>query len=212
MPCFKRQFASVLLRRTTFFPVSVICGTHSSTGTSFSPNISILPCQYHVTSASYLWFSPFHRACCHIHFIKNQLMHLFQKTLFYIQIKNTKNLLKCFVKGVFIKPYMFRSLFHDHPQGSSFVLIAPTTYQPPASSFVFFGFVAVCLLFYVCPVHLSVCCLVVNCPSYSCSFVSVFRRTGGETWKPQKEAKLFRIFGNLGQKCTFRFLVMVSSD
>jgi hypothetical protein len=29
-----------------------------------------------------------------IHFIKNQLMHLFQKTLFYIHIKNTKNLLK----------------------------------------------------------------------------------------------------------------------
>jgi hypothetical protein len=26
-----------------------------------------------------------------IHFIKNQLMHLLQKTLFYIHIKNTKN-------------------------------------------------------------------------------------------------------------------------
>jgi hypothetical protein len=26
--------------------------------------------------------------------IKNQLMHLLQKTLFYIHIKNTKNLLK----------------------------------------------------------------------------------------------------------------------
>jgi amino acid transporter len=42
---------------------------------------------------------------------------------------------------------MFRSLLHDHPQGSSFVLNAPTTYQPPASSFVFFGFVAVCPIF-----------------------------------------------------------------
>jgi hypothetical protein len=39
-------------------------------------------------------FSPFHLARCHIRFIKNQLMHLFQKTLFYIHIKNTKNLLK----------------------------------------------------------------------------------------------------------------------
>jgi hypothetical protein len=81
------------------------------------------------------------------HFIKNQLMHLLKKTLSYIHIKNTKNLLKkCSVKGA-IKPYMFRSLFHDHPQGSSFVLSAPTTYQPPALSFVFFRFVAICPLF-----------------------------------------------------------------
>jgi hypothetical protein len=121
----------------------------------------------------FYFFFLFHRACCHIQFIKNQLMNLLQKTLFYIHIKYTKNLLKCSVKGVIIKPYMFRSLFHNHPQRSSFVLSAPTTYQPPASSFVFFGFVAVCPLFvcvrctcalylYVCPVYLSVCCLVVN--------------------------------------------------
>jgi hypothetical protein len=62
-----------------------------------------------------------------------------------------------FFKGVIIKPYMFRSLFHDHPQGSSFVLSAPTTYQPPAS-FVFFGFVAVCPLF-VCVFGVPVCVL-----------------------------------------------------
>jgi hypothetical protein len=53
---------------------------------------------------------------------------------------------------------MFRSLFHDHPQGSSSVLSASTTYQPPASSFVFFGFVAVCPLF-VCVSGLPVCVL-----------------------------------------------------
>jgi hypothetical protein len=53
---------------------------------------------------------------------------------------------------------MFRSLFHDHPQGSSFVLSAPTTYQPLASSFVFFGFVAVCPLF-VCVSGVAVCVL-----------------------------------------------------
>jgi hypothetical protein len=42
---------------------------------------------------------------------------------------------------------MFRSLFHDHLQGSSFVLSVFTTFQLPASSFVFFGFVAICPLF-----------------------------------------------------------------
>jgi hypothetical protein len=53
---------------------------------------------------------------------------------------------------------MFRSLFHDHPQGSSFVLSAFTTFQLPASSFVFFGFVAVCHLF-VCVSGVAVCVL-----------------------------------------------------
>jgi hypothetical protein len=51
---------------------------------------------------------------------------------------------------------MFRSLFHDHLQGSSFVLSAFTTFQLPASSFVFFGYVAVCHLF-VCVSGLAVC-------------------------------------------------------
>jgi hypothetical protein len=53
---------------------------------------------------------------------------------------------------------MFRSLFHDQPQGSSFVLSAPTNYQPPVSSFVFFGFVAVYPLF-VCVSSVPVCVL-----------------------------------------------------
>ena len=56
------------------------------------------------------------------------------------------------------KPYMFRSLFHDHLQGSSFVLSAFTTFQLPASSFVFFGYVAVCHLF-VCVSGVTVCVL-----------------------------------------------------
>jgi hypothetical protein len=42
---------------------------------------------------------------------------------------------------------MFRSLFRDHLQGSSSVLSALITFQLPASSFVVFGYVAVCHLF-----------------------------------------------------------------
>jgi hypothetical protein len=61
---------------------------------------------------------------------------------------------KCHYK----KPYMFRSIFHDHLQGSSFVLSASTTFQLPASSFVFFGYVAVCHLF-VCVSGVAVCVL-----------------------------------------------------
>jgi hypothetical protein len=57
---------------------------------------------------------------------------------------------------------MFRSLFHDHLQGSSFVLSAFTTYQLRASSFVFWGLWPYALYLCVCPVDLSVCCLVVN--------------------------------------------------
>jgi hypothetical protein len=53
---------------------------------------------------------------------------------------------------------MFRSLFHDHLQGSSFFLSASTNLQLPASSFVFFGCVAVCHLF-VCVSGVAVCVL-----------------------------------------------------
>jgi hypothetical protein len=53
---------------------------------------------------------------------------------------------------------MFRSLFHDHLQGSCFVLSAFTAFQVPASSFVFFEFVAVCHLF-VCVSGVAVCVL-----------------------------------------------------
>jgi hypothetical protein len=37
-----------------------------------------------------------------------------------------------FVKVSLKKPYMFRSLFYDHLQGSSFVLSAFTTFRLPA--------------------------------------------------------------------------------
>jgi hypothetical protein len=53
---------------------------------------------------------------------------------------------------------MFRSPFHDHLQGSSLFLSASTTFQLPASSFVSFGFVAVCPLF-ICVPAVPVCVL-----------------------------------------------------
>jgi hypothetical protein len=53
---------------------------------------------------------------------------------------------------------MFQSLIHDHLQGSSFVLSAFTTFQLPASSFVFFGYAAVCHLF-VCVSGVALCVL-----------------------------------------------------
>jgi hypothetical protein len=51
---------------------------------------------------------------------------------------------------------MFRSPYHDHLQGSSFVLSAFTTFRLPALSFVFFGYVAICHLF-VCVSGVAVC-------------------------------------------------------
>jgi hypothetical protein len=63
---------------------------------------------------------------------------------------------------------MFRSLFHDHLQGPFSVLSAFTTFQLPASSFVSLGLWPYALYLYVCPVYLSVCCLVVNCMPSIC--------------------------------------------
>jgi hypothetical protein len=54
---------------------------------------------------------------------------------------------------------MFRSLFQDHLQGSSFALSAPTTLQLHASSFVCIGMWSYALYLYVYPVYLPVCCL-----------------------------------------------------
>jgi hypothetical protein len=51
---------------------------------------------------------------------------------------------------------MFRSLFHDHLQGSSFILSAFTTFQLPASSFIFFGYVAYAIYLYVSGVPVCV--------------------------------------------------------
>jgi hypothetical protein len=56
---------------------------------------------------------------------------------------------------------MFRSLFQDHLQGSSFALTAPTTLQLHALSFVCIGMWSYVLYLYVYPVYLPVCRLVV---------------------------------------------------
>jgi hypothetical protein len=53
---------------------------------------------------------------------------------------------------------MFRSLFQDHLQGSSFALNAPTTLQLHASSFVCIWYVVVCPLF-VCVSSVPACVL-----------------------------------------------------
>jgi hypothetical protein len=58
---------------------------------------------------------------------------------------------------------MFRSLFQDHLQGSSFALSAPTTLQLHALLFVCIGMLSYALCLYVYPVYLPVCCLVVLC-------------------------------------------------
>jgi hypothetical protein len=59
---------------------------------------------------------------------------------------------------------MFRSLFQDHLQGSSFALSAPTMLQLHASSFVCIGMWSYALYLYVYPVYLPVCCLVISQP------------------------------------------------
>jgi hypothetical protein len=60
---------------------------------------------------------------------------------------------------------MFRSLFQDHLQGSSFALSAPTTLQLQASSYVCIGMWSDALCLYLYPVYLlPVCCLVVSRP------------------------------------------------
>jgi hypothetical protein len=56
---------------------------------------------------------------------------------------------------------MFRSLFYDHLQGSSFVLSASTTLRLPAVIYLF-GMWPYTVYFYVCPVYLSVGCLFVH--------------------------------------------------
>jgi hypothetical protein len=44
-----------------------------------------------------------------------------------------------FCKNIIKKPYMFRSLLYDHPQGSPSVLRAFATFPLLASSFVFWA-------------------------------------------------------------------------
>jgi hypothetical protein len=63
---------------------------------------------------------------------------------------------------------MFRSLFQDHLQGSSFALSAPTSLQLHGSSFVCIGMWSYALYLYVYPVYLPVCCLHVLPTLYLC--------------------------------------------
>jgi hypothetical protein len=56
------------------------------------------------------------------------LKHTFKSTF----IKTLK-LVKMFCKSIIKKPYMFWSLFYDHPQGLSLVLSAFTTFPLQAA-------------------------------------------------------------------------------
>jgi hypothetical protein len=68
---------------------------------------------------------------------------------------------------------MFRSLFEDHLQGSSFALSAPTMLQLHASSFVCIGMWSYALYLYVYLVYLlPVCCLVVQSTGLSVLWVA----------------------------------------
>jgi hypothetical protein len=131
--------------------------------------ISVKPTLYFFASICFgLYLVIFRKTCLNFHLftvhvvtftlLKINSCTYFKKHSFTFTLKTPKLVKKCSVKGVIIKPYMFRSLFHDHPRGSSFVLSASTTFQLPASSFVFFGFVAVCPLF-VCVSGVPVCVL-----------------------------------------------------
>jgi hypothetical protein len=62
---------------------------------------------------------------------------LISKHTFTFSFIETLKLVKMFCKSIIKKIYMFRSLFCDHLQGSSFVLSAFTTFRLPASSSVF---------------------------------------------------------------------------
>jgi hypothetical protein len=58
-----------------------------------------------------------------VYFIKKPTHALLLNTLSHPHFKTPKLFKKSFVKTS-LKPYMFRSLLYDHPQGSSFVLSA----------------------------------------------------------------------------------------
>jgi hypothetical protein len=84
---------------------------------------------------------------------------------------------------------MFRSLFQDHLQGSSFALSAPTTLHLHASSFVCIGMWSYALYLYVYSVYLSVCCLVVLCTTrqHTDSYTGPTYKESAYGHKPEKD-------------------------
>jgi hypothetical protein len=74
-----------------------------------------------------------------LHLLYSKPTHaLLLNTLSHPHVKTLKLLKKRFVKTS-LKPYMFRSLLYDHPQGSSFVLSALPLFRLFASSSCLFG-------------------------------------------------------------------------
>jgi hypothetical protein len=57
---------------------------------------------------------------------------------------------------------MFRSLFHDHLQGCPSFLVHLLPFSCLLHHLSFLGMWPYAIYLYVCPVYLSVCCLVVN--------------------------------------------------
>jgi hypothetical protein len=98
---------------------------------------------------------PLHRACCYIHFISNQLMHLFQNTFTFTFIKTLKLVKNVLYKRHLKNPTCFgpysMSIFSG--RSSYLVHLPPFGCLPRHLSF---RYVAVCRL---CPVYLFVGCL-----------------------------------------------------
>jgi hypothetical protein len=136
-------------------------------------------------------FSPFHRACCHIHSIKKPTYALTSKTLFYIKtLKLVKNVRK---RRHYKKPYMFRShsmtIFRGRP--SSLAHLPP--FSCPLRHLSFFGFVAVCPLF-VCVPGVPVCVLSVfwsKCISWFFNRVKDYCLLGYDTMLPGANLHMF---------------------
>jgi hypothetical protein len=85
-----------------------------------------------------------------VHLLYSKPSHaLLLNTLSHPHFKTLKLLKKCFVKTP-LKPYMFRSLLYDHPQGPSFVLSALPLLRLFASSSCLFGMWLYVVYVYVC--------------------------------------------------------------
>jgi hypothetical protein len=97
-----------------------------------------------------------------LHLLYSKPTHaLLLNTLLHPHFKTLKLKKIHFVKTS-LKPYMFRSLLYDHSQGSSFVLSALPLIRLFASSSCLSGMWLYVVYACVCPMYLSVGCLVVN--------------------------------------------------